>query len=259
MGSYRSTHTRSVRSAVYQLIDRIDASIPMPLSDLIDDANPSHTQHSTRSTVAAAARWPRPTYFSQRVPWKSQFTINYQPTHRPANNPPKQAARPVRQSMAAGLFCRPRRRPPRLLLLPVLAMLLLALAATATSMCAAPRAAFVPSYYCSRPPRLAAPTRPSIITAAFAVAAASVPPEQPCQQAGPEGSEDGEEDAWLPRAVYVHLPFCRRRCYYCDFPIKVGRPAARVVLGCGGVCAVGCCVVEGRQQQTKCLPLYTNL
>ena len=24
-----------------------------------------------------------------------------------------------------------------------------------------------------------------------------------------------------PLAAYVHLPFCRRRCYYCDFPIQV--------------------------------------
>eukprot|EP00903_Cladosiphon_okamuranus_P015355 g14181.t1 len=32
----------------------------------------------------------------------------------------------------------------------------------------------------------------------------------------------------LPSSVYVNLPFCRRRCFYCDFPIKVvgDRPGA---------------------------------
>lgn len=27
--------------------------------------------------------------------------------------------------------------------------------------------------------------------------------------------------AMQPMGLYIHIPFCRRRCYYCDFPIVV--------------------------------------
>ncbi|MDX2098835.1 MAG: radical SAM family heme chaperone HemW [Leptolyngbyaceae cyanobacterium bins.59] len=30
-----------------------------------------------------------------------------------------------------------------------------------------------------------------------------------------------------PRSAYLHIPFCRRRCYYCDFPVSVVGDRAR--------------------------------
>lgn len=29
-----------------------------------------------------------------------------------------------------------------------------------------------------------------------------------------------------PMGVYIHIPFCRRRCYYCDFPVVVAGDGA---------------------------------
>src|SRR2546429_396388 len=59
-------------------------------------------------------------------------------------------------------------------------------------------------------------------------ASATVPAHSP-SSSRPALARDAGAAAWLPLAVYIHWPFCRSKCPYCDFNshVRDGVDAAR--------------------------------
>ncbi|NET70805.1 MAG: radical SAM protein [Sphaerospermopsis sp. SIO1G2] len=57
----------------------------------------------------------------------------------------------------------------------------------------------------------------------------------------------------IPTAAYVHIPFCRRRCFYCDFPVFVVGDRSR-----GESSGTICQYVDAVCQEIKTSPTFNR-